>query len=1161
MHIDRSIPVSEGRQAHAAHWHRALLLLCLAVGTSIAPLTASANIADNFDRADAAAIGNGWIEKNAAAFVIAGNEAGKPGAGNDYRNNIVYRPASEDVLDVEASIEFRLLSLPAGYPQLMTRIQSATAANNANLDAYLLYVNDSTSQAVLSRQTGSNWDTPLATLSLSPSLNTTDRYRLRMSAMGTSPVQLAAFVERLNGSTWQIIGQANVNDGNAQRIATAGSVGFGGYIETNYRYDNFSRVNLTGGGTNPAPTTTSLAPSSALQGENGLVLTVFGSNFVTGSTVRWNGANRTTTFVSGTELTAAITAADLGTAGTNSVTVFTPTPGGGTSNAQTFTVNSNPTPNPVPTVSSLNPSTATAGTGAFTLTVNGSSFASGAVVRWNGANRTTTFVSSSQLTATIAAADISATGNAAVTVFNPAPGGGVSNSVNFTISAPNNPLPVAGSLSPSSATAGTAGFTLTVNGSNFIASSVIRWNGANRTTTFVSSTQIRASIPATDIASAGSSNVTVFSPSPGGGTSGGLSFTINSSGGGSNPRPAANSLLPGSVLVGSSTIQLTVSGTGFVPSSVIRWNGSNRTTTYVDANTLWTNISSGDLALARINSVTVNSPAPGGGTSLPLTFFVLQNGIGYFFDGFNRADNANLGNGWTEKNPTAYSIVSGAIQSIQTLSGLGYVNDLAYRPQSEDRRDVEVSMEFTRRPELACDGNTYGSYPQVHARVGRSTVATPNRLESYIFFVDDCAPPGPGRALFGIQPATEQFDCQMATVPFSSAMIVGQRYRLRFRVTGTSPVVLTGLVDRFNGESWEAFASGTYVHDSSSQRDSSLYCVSSTIPAPIVNGGAVGFGKWLDPTDIMDNFYWMDLVAQAPAPAITGINPGSATAGAAAFTLTVTGSNFNSQSIVRWNGANRTTTFVSSSELRAAITAADIASAGSAAVTAFAPAGGGQTSNSAAFLINPAASGAGNFTDDFTRANSAVLGNGWIEKSANAFAINANAAQKLAVTSSYRDNIVYRPASEDVRDAEVSVEFRLTSLPVGYPQLFTRIQSSSAAVANFLEGYILFMNDSPTQVILGRQLGSSFETTLSTLTLATPLNTTDLYRMRLSATGSDPVQLAAYIERSDAGSWQILGQTTIMDSSPERISQPGSTGFGGYIEGNYSFDNFQRTNF
>jgi hypothetical protein len=85
-------------------------------------------------------------------------------------------------------------------------------------------------------------------------------------------------------------------------------------------------------------------------------------------------------------------------------------------------------------------------------------------VLWNGTSRATTFVSAATLTAAIAGADIAAAGTAAVTVFNPAPGGGTSNAVNFTINAVPNvlytddftrPAGVADPLSPWVASMGT----------------------------------------------------------------------------------------------------------------------------------------------------------------------------------------------------------------------------------------------------------------------------------------------------------------------------------------------------------------------------------------------------------------------------------------------------------------------------------------------------------------------------------------------------------------------------------------------------------------------------------------------------------------------------------------------------------------------------------
>jgi len=182
---------------------------------------------------------------------------------------------------------------------------------------------------------------------------------------------------------------------------------------------------------NPVPTITGLNPPSATPGGPAFTLTVNGTSFVNGSVVRWNGADRTTTYVSGTQLTAAITLADIAAAGTASVDVFNPAPGGGLSNALSFSMG-----NPVPTITGLNPSSATPGGPAFTLTVNGTGFIDGSVVRWNGVNRTTTFVSGTQLTAAITLADIAAAGTASVTVFNPAPGGGLSNALSFSVGAP-----------------------------------------------------------------------------------------------------------------------------------------------------------------------------------------------------------------------------------------------------------------------------------------------------------------------------------------------------------------------------------------------------------------------------------------------------------------------------------------------------------------------------------------------------------------------------------------------------------------------------------------------------------------------------------------------------------------------------------------------------
>jgi hypothetical protein len=98
-------------------------------------------------------------------------------------------------------------------------------------------------------------------------------------------------------------------------------------------------------------------------------------------------------------------------------------------------------PNPVPFVQQpLVPTGAVPGGPGFTLTVNGAGFVSQSAVEWNGTARATHFVSITRLTAAISAADIAHAGAASVTVVNPAPSGGVSNTVWFEITAPTSKL-------------------------------------------------------------------------------------------------------------------------------------------------------------------------------------------------------------------------------------------------------------------------------------------------------------------------------------------------------------------------------------------------------------------------------------------------------------------------------------------------------------------------------------------------------------------------------------------------------------------------------------------------------------------------------------------------------------------------------------------------
>lgn len=92
----------------------------------------------------------------------------------------------------------------------------------------------------------------------------------------------------------------------------------------------------------PAPTLADISPRSAIAGSAGLTISVTGTGFTTGSSVRWNGVNRPTSFVDGTRLTATINSADLASAGRAEVTVHVPESGGLVTPPAFFTIENNP---------------------------------------------------------------------------------------------------------------------------------------------------------------------------------------------------------------------------------------------------------------------------------------------------------------------------------------------------------------------------------------------------------------------------------------------------------------------------------------------------------------------------------------------------------------------------------------------------------------------------------------------------------------------------------------------------------------------------------------------------------------------------------------------------------------------------------------------------
>ena len=361
---------------------------------------------------------------------------------------------------------------------------------------------------------------------------------------------------------------------------------------------------------NPLPALSFISPAALLAGASTFALTIIGKNFVAGSVVYWNGAPLATTFIGATRITGAVPASDLTVAGTAAVTVLNAAPGGGTTSPATFTID-----NPAPALTSLAPFSAIAGGPGFTMALNGTDFVKGSVVDWNGAPLVTTYVSATEITAAVPAADIAAAGTASVEVFNAAPAGGTTPAVTFTT---NNPPPTLVSIGPTFASPGGATFALTVTGTNFVSTSVIEWNGATLLTAHVSATELTATVPSAEIASPGSSTVTVYSPLPGGGASTPITFPIL------NPVPVLSSLAPSFVTANGPAFTLTATGSNFVWDSAIQWNGVSLATTYVSPTQLTAAVPAADISAPGTVSIAVFSPTPIGGTSSAAAYSVNQ---------------------------------------------------------------------------------------------------------------------------------------------------------------------------------------------------------------------------------------------------------------------------------------------------------------------------------------------------------------------------------------------------------------------------------------------------------------------------------------------------------------------------------------------------------
>ncbi len=388
--------------------------------------------------------------------------------------------------------------------------------------------------------------------------------------------------------------------------------------------------------TNPVPTTSLISPTSATLGDPSIQLQIFGTGFVK-DTVAWLGDTPlVSTVVNSTQIVASVPS--LTPAAVWNVKVTNPAPGGGDSNTQTFTMN-NPSD---PTTTKLfaaglhdNGSSrgVLVGSATFTLTVTGARFGTGATVVWDFNHQPQSLAtqpgSLTQLTATVPAQLVTKAGWHAISVTNPAPGGGTSANKNVPFELVVwNPNLTLTSLTPSAGTAGASDFTITVAGTNFVqGASAYLPTGMNdcpfgyssRPMTVATNSVATFVYPGCAMKKPGTYQIQFSNPGPccyGGYSDSRLDFTVN-------PTPVIGTLSPFRVTVGSAgfTLLINAASGSFLPGATASWSGSPRTTTFVSATQLSIPVTAQDVAAAGAFDVTVQNPAPSG-TTAPSTFVV-----------------------------------------------------------------------------------------------------------------------------------------------------------------------------------------------------------------------------------------------------------------------------------------------------------------------------------------------------------------------------------------------------------------------------------------------------------------------------------------------------------------------------------------------------------
>ena len=305
-----------------------------------------------------------------------------------------------------------------------------------------------------------------------------------------------------------------------------------------------------------------ITPNEVLANGPETTVSITGTGFLRETVLQWNGTPLPiSSYLASTSIKVRIPAALQTPPGTYNL--YLENPDGTRSNTVPFTVRAPETP----VLTSLAPSSAPAGSGYIFLKVLGTGISSNAKAYVDG--EPPGYLYRTPLSFQMPVAKLKTPGEVRVWVVSD---GITSNTLIFTVTEP----PKIASISPLSVKAGSGDFDLTITGSGFTDQALVQWNGQALSTTRISSTQLKAAIPATRVAYSGNGAITVVAD---GITSAPVTFVVDGD-------MIIRSVTPSLVRAGGPAFTLTAEGSGFTAGTILRFDTVDLVTTFVSAERL-----------------------------------------------------------------------------------------------------------------------------------------------------------------------------------------------------------------------------------------------------------------------------------------------------------------------------------------------------------------------------------------------------------------------------------------------------------------------------------------------------------------------------------------------------------------------------------------------